>query len=118
MSIHQKNQRKKRKTQKPAIQSSKKRHRPPVGLSIAPVSTRGRLPKCKYCQSEINSQEWHTVKNSRHHDKEKVWHIIAHYHVSYFASLSNNEQDQLMKIVNACSDIDCDKKKELVDKSN
>ena len=90
-----------------------KRTQPPMGLSIAPVSSRGRYPKCKYCHGTIQQMEWHTINRTHHRDNNKRWYLVSHYHFLCFAGLSRPEQNQLKTIVDTSNDVGDATKKDL-----
>ena len=105
----------KKKTQAkiPVDSKSTKRKKIPLGISIRPVSNKGPQPICKYCHSEIERGEWHTIKNEKRPDANKNWHQSLHYHFSCFRHLSCEEQDQLIAIVQNSNDLDESMKKEV-----
>ena len=84
-----------------------------MGLSIGIVSKLGKQPKCHYCQTKINRDEWHTIQKSKHRNTEKNWTTTIHLHFGCFQLLSHEEKDQLLVIVIGNVDVQDVTKKQL-----
>lgn len=78
--------------------TTKKQKRYPTGISVHCVSSKGRLPQCKYCQEPISRGEWHSVNNTKSGEEEK-WRCIDHYHFQCYDFLSKTERQQLVTLI-------------------
>lgn len=100
--IKPKSKKRLKKNQVKSKKQKKQRQKYPTGLSVFPVSNRGRLPKCDYCCGEMIRHEPHivfkkTINNPN--DSQKSWMKMSHFHLKCFQGLDEQHWNKLLAIL-------------------
>ena len=76
-----------------------------MGVTIDKVHGRGKKPKCRYCQQELEREQWHMIKTGIS-SQNKRWKDYGHYHFGCSVHvLTHDESIQLVAIMRKSEEI-------------